>query len=346
MVNFEMNSISSRAKTMLTKLEPWFSKYSWLIPVVGFCLGWASFVLVQRGEGLARLIALLALLGWVWILLEPIIMNRLLGDQPSRLKSDAGNFLTQSIQQEILFFSLPFLFAATQLESLGQIAFTLFILMAATISTIDPWYARVITRYRLTSLAFHALCCFVAALVILPIVLKLPTEKTLLVAMGFLVLWLLLAIPRLFTLVANSKQRVWFFIGLCTLPLIIWLSRSIIPAAGLEATNSVVTSGVVEHEPIDKIKIVDHTALANGIYAYVAIKAPNGLTQEIRFKWYKGDYSETIVADITGGREQGYRTYTVKSNFPESSIGDWKVDVVTDQGQLLQRLEFSVTDNT
>jgi hypothetical protein len=66
----------SRFQSLASTLEVFLDRYFWLLQLFGFSLGWASFALVQRGEGLASGIALMALLGWLWILVEPFIMNR------------------------------------------------------------------------------------------------------------------------------------------------------------------------------------------------------------------------------------------------------------------------------
>lgn len=330
-------------QTVTETVERVLDRHFWLLPLTGFSLGWASFILVQRGEGLASGIALLALLGWLWILAEPFIMNRLLAREHPKLSKNISNFFSQSIQQEIYFFSLPFLFAATQLEDLGQLAFTGIFVLAALVSTVDPWYHRYISTNRMVSLAFHALCCFVSALVILPVVVKLPTGRTLVFALGFLVVWLLLVIPGLLFRLDTWKHRLLALVGLCAIPLLIWTFRASIPAAGLAANNATISSGVVDHEPIDSISRIDASQLSQGVYAFVAVQAPWGLEQEIAFKWQHGDYSETITAVINGGREDGYRTYSMKSNFPEPAGGTWTVDVLTAQGQLLRRLEFVVS---
>lgn len=328
---------------IFSTLERVLARHFWLLPVTGFSLGWASFILVQRGEGLARGIALMALLGWAWILAEPFIMNRMLAREHPKLSHHLSNFFSQSIQQEIYFFSLPFLFAATHPEDIGQLLFTGIFVLAALVSTIDPWYNRYISTHRIASLAFHALCCFVSALVILPVVVKLPTGKTLMFALGFLVVWLLLVIPGLLLRLPTWKRRGIALVGLCAIPVCIWLFRASIPAAGLTANNATISVGVVDNEPIDSVSRIPVSQLAQGVYAFVAVQAPWGLEQEIAFKWQHGDYSETISAVINGGREGGYRTYSMKSNFPEPAGGTWTVDVLTAQGQLLQRLEFVVT---
>ena len=45
----------------------------WVVPLVSFLAGWVGFVLVRRGEAAARWVALFALLGWPWLLVEPFV---------------------------------------------------------------------------------------------------------------------------------------------------------------------------------------------------------------------------------------------------------------------------------
>jgi hypothetical protein len=52
---------------------------------------------------------------------------------------------------------------------------------------------------------------------------------------------------------------------------------------------------------------------------------------------------ERIQLNIAGGREEGYRAWTRKQQFPHDAVGKWKIRVVTDSGQLLGATKFTVT---
>jgi hypothetical protein len=54
---------------LLRRLFELSQRWRWLLPAVSFVAGWIGFVLVRRGEELARVVALLALCGWIWLLL-------------------------------------------------------------------------------------------------------------------------------------------------------------------------------------------------------------------------------------------------------------------------------------
>ena len=46
---------------------------------------------------------------------------------------------------------------------------------------------------------------------------------------------------------------------------------------------------------------------------------------------------------VYGGGKTGWRTWSRKRNFPEDPRGDWRVDLETPDGQLIERLEFRVS---
>ena len=133
------------------------------------------------------------MLGWFWLLLEPWVRRRL-----ERRRRHVGNFvvnfISQSLQQELLFFSLPLLIGATQRDA-GQIAFTGLVGAAAVLSTIDPVYERVIATRAARRMSFHAFCSWIAALVVLPMVMLVPLERALPISLAAVGAWLLLTLP-------------------------------------------------------------------------------------------------------------------------------------------------------
>ena len=60
-------------------------------------------------------------------------------------------------------------------------------------------------------------------------------------------------------------------------------------------------------------------------------------------RWvHEGREVDRIPLHIEGGREQGYRAWTRKTGFPADCRGDWKVQVITDGGQLIGEMRFRV----
>jgi hypothetical protein len=81
------------------------------------------------------------------------------------------------------------------------------------------------------------------------------------------------------------------------------------------------------------------------VYAYSAIFSPTSLNTTIVHVWqfYRPKRGWTTMSrvelPVRGGREGGYRTYSVKTGIIP---GAWRVNVETPSGALLGRLRFNV----
>ena len=89
-----------------------------------------------------------------------------------------------------------------------------------------------------------------------------------------------------------------------------------------------------------------HISQGEPIYVFSSVFAPTKLNTQIFHKWQYYDDGENEWIErsnlgfaISGGRDGGYRGYTMKTSLDE---GLWRVDVVTKRGQLLGRVKFKV----
>ncbi|MCQ4319980.1 DUF5924 family protein, partial [Stutzerimonas stutzeri] len=63
-------SLKSRLSSLFELASRLIRRYPGTVALFGFCSGLASFVLVERHAGLAKVIAALMLLSWLWLMLE------------------------------------------------------------------------------------------------------------------------------------------------------------------------------------------------------------------------------------------------------------------------------------
>lgn len=84
----------------------------------------------------------------------------------------------------------------------------------------------------------------------------------------------------------------------------------------------------------------------SSIFVFTSIFAPTNLRKNVYHRWMfknpqTGDWDETdkIGYEITGGRDDGYRGFTFKNNIRE---GMWRVDVITEEEQILGMVNFKV----
>ncbi|MBS3805261.1 MAG: DUF2914 domain-containing protein [Oleiphilaceae bacterium] len=136
---------------------------------------------------------------------------------------------------------------------------------------------------------------------------------------------------------------------LVALPLLLaiaWWGRYWVPPAGLWLERSAITMQIYSADklPGERLDVISHDDLhQKGLYAYGAIRAPLGLRETIYHVWLRnGEVVDRIALPIEGGREEGYRSWTHKLAFPEDARGAWKVQMLTETGQMIGVLRFEV----
>jgi len=84
----------------------------------------------------------------------------------------------------------------------------------------------------------------------------------------------------------------------------------------------------------------------NPVYAFSAIFSPKNFKFSIVHEWQyynetqnKWITERTINLPVTGGREGGFRTYSLRTNL---KLGKWRVNVKTEHNQTIGRLRFNI----
>jgi hypothetical protein len=332
--------------SLFQRLIELFERHAGLMALFGFVSGVASYWLVERRESYAQMIALLMLSSWVWLVLENWLRAGILRRFGFDLPPALLRYATQMVQQESLFFVLPFFLVVTSWDH-GQAVFTVLLLLCALISVIDPLYYKHLAPRRSLFIIFHTLSLFAVLLVALPLILHLTTRQSLALA---LLMALLFSLPSLGKLLRND---VWWRRPLLVLMLVglaggLWQGRSWVPPATLRLVEISLSQQIDPEERTTGASLdrIDAVALhRDGLYALTAVAAPRGLQEQIHHIWrHKGVEVDRITLDIAGGRKEGYRAWTHKRNFPADSIGRWQVQVVTDSGQLIGLTRFTVNE--
>lgn len=334
-------------KSYITRVIELMKRYPGIIAAGGFISGIASFILVDRQEGLATWIAVVLLISWLWLMVENSIVSLFNKRFGREIPQGLLRYGTQMIHQESLFFVLPFFFVTTTWNS-GQAIFTAVLGAAGLISIVDPLYYKWLAPRRWLFMALHTLTLFAALLTALPIIVHLTTAQSYKLALGVAILLSFPSIASSFPI--NNWRRA------VTVPVMIlaigaggWLLRSWVPPATLWLTEVAVSTDFdnKNRKPGESISQISAAQLRNGgLYAYTAINAPRGLEERIYHVWrHEGKDMDRIALDIHGGRKEGYRAWTHKQNFPDDVTGRWQVRVLTEDGQMIGVLRFVVTDS-
>lgn len=322
------------------------NRFPWVIPIFGFGSGVVSYLFVEREQELfAQMVSALMLISWVWLALENLLRRGVLSWLGFELPPPVLSFITQLVHQESLFFVIPFFLITTSWHT-GQPVFTALLVVGAMISIIDPIYYRWLAPRRWLYFIFHSMTLFAVLLTALPIIFHLPTPQTYLYAWGIATL---LSLPG----IIRSFQVSWWKRSLLGMLLIVlvsgtgWIVRPYIPSAVLRLSGFAITDNIVmeTRSPQNHLYVLTSEQLSKGLYAYTAIRAPRGLNERIVHVWRRnGNEVDRIPLDISGGREEGYRAWSHKLNFPPYPAGLWQVHVVTEAEQIIGILKFRVVN--
>jgi hypothetical protein len=84
----------------------------------------------------------------------------------------------------------------------------------------------------------------------------------------------------------------------------------------------------------------------SAVYCIASIFAPEGLTFQVIHNWQffnegrdEWVQSDSVQMTITGGRDNGYRGYSLKEKL---RVGEWRVVVTTLEGSVLKRIPFKI----
>jgi hypothetical protein len=339
-----MKTLLDRIPTLIALLR----RYPGLVALFGFCSGVASFLLVDRQAHLAKVLGVVLLVSWGWLILENLLRERIARRFGFELPLPLLRYGTQMIHQESLFFVLPFFFITTTWNS-GQLLFSGLLALSALASITDPIYYRWLAPRRWLLLILHSLALFAVMLTALPIIFHLSTPQSYRIA---LLVATLLALPSLPGLIGFTGWR--RIVLLAALPLAMasagWMARAWVPPATLWLTEVAISDRFdgEQRTPGESLQQISPEQLRDdGLYAYTSINAPRGLNERIYHVWqHNGREVDRIALDINGGRKEGYRAWTHKLNFPTSPEGRWQVRVVTEAGQMIGVLRFDVVGPT
>lgn len=121
-----------------------------------------------------------------------------------------------------------------------------------------------------------------------------------------------------------------------------------------EVSRDAAGNYILEAEPLPwyeeffRYNTIFHRAGAGPVYVWTAIFAPTALSITVLDQWQRYDDASrswqtvaTLPFYITGGRDGGYRGYTLLTDPP---AGAWRVNVITQYGALIGQVSFTLED--
>lgn len=313
----------------------------WGISVASLVGGLLTLFVFRRELPHARWIVGYLLLLWTLIALSVQVRERFQVRRAGRLVLGAADYTIQSLYHGVLVFLLPAYWASTTLDS-PNVAVLALLVTLSLLATFDPWYRAVVDRLPAITDVFFFVSAFAALNVALALV-GVPPLRAMLLAVWLAVVGLAPALRRSRSWPWRRALGTTALAGLVVAGLA-FAGRAWIPPAPLFVTRATLARDVAAGEPVDALGSTLAPEDVRGLVAFTAVYAPTGLRQPIAHVWRREGRVVSVVrlSPVSGGRREGYRTYSRKVVMPADPGGRWTVDVVTDAGQLIGRLRFTV----
>jgi Family of unknown function (DUF5924)/Protein of unknown function (DUF2914) len=316
----------------------------WGVSIISLVLGLAALFVFRRG---------LPHVGWIvgyllllWLIVAVLAEARApLETSGRRFMVGAAEYTIQTLYHNLLLFVLPAYWASATLTSLNAL-FLGGVAAGALVTAVDPLYRALAREHGWIQHAFLGFSMFAALNVALPLVGVRPFAALL----GSAALAGLALTPALRRDVTGWARAHGLAVAVAVVAVaLVWVGRALVPPAPLFLAEKTVARDVENLAPVEPVaRTVRAETVAGwggGLVAYTAVHAPSGLRQAIEHVWWKNGQviARVPLSPVLGGRAEGFRTWSRKTDLGVPLPGRYVVDVMTASGQLIGRLSFTVT---
>jgi hypothetical protein len=334
-------------------------KLWWLHSAYALGLGITVLTFAKKGFDHARWLAASAAAAWLLV----IVFFRLFGSgnqasppvtgSKGTLRFFAMTYVLKNLYQGMLFFLLPFYWKST---TFGASNTWLIAVLAACalLSTLDIVFDRVVFRSRAVASAFHGIALFGCLVLIVPALF--PDTRTLVsllcaTAITVLAFWTIhvdlrmLRDPRYFALFGATLAAA---VGLA------YTVRTAIPPVPMYIAHGAVGPIVLPDGRLGMEVHVLHPDVIDKLIAITDVVVPGGKGDRLLHVWrhnthevHRASESTSRVEASAESKDPGtirLRSALTDRELPRKLLGDWSVDVETEDGQLVGRVEFCVSE--
>jgi hypothetical protein len=325
----------------------------WLHSVYALGIGVGVVTFAQRGFEHARWLAVS--LGLAWLLV--VLLFRFFGSgQPTRgfdaedarvrVRFYVMTYALKNLYQGMLFFLLPFYWKSATVGALNM-AFVLLLAACAVMSALDLVFDRVLMRWRSLASLFHGVTLFGCLNLVIPALF--PDTRTLwsliaAAAIAVVSFWTLHGTRRQF------KQKITFALFGLSLAAgtgVAYAARSFVPPVPMYISSAAVGPKQLPDGRLAMEVKALHPSVIQELIAVTDVVVPGGKGDRLRHVWrHEGQEvhrSSEEVSRIAGPNGVvRLRSSLSGKDLPGDLVGAWRVDVETEDGQLVGRAEFEV----
>jgi len=330
-------------------------KLWWLHSAYALGLGISVVAFAQKRFDHARWLAIS--IGAAWLLV--VLFFRVFGSGRAqgslegagtkvKLRFFAMTYALKNLYQGMLFFLLPFYWKSTTFWTPNS-WFVVLLGVCAFLSTLDIVFDRVVFRFRALASVFHGVALFGCLNLVVPALF--PDTRTLyslLIATGISVLgfW------TIHVSLAMLKDKRWialFFASAAAALGGVYAARTAIPPVPMYLSRGAVGPMTLPDGRLAMIVHELHPSVITQLKAITDIVVPGGKGDRLVHVW-RHDGNEVHRAMETTSKVDGPAgTVRLSSGLsgrelPKQLVGQWAIDVETQDGQLVGRVSFIVAE--
>ena len=334
-------------------------KLWWLHSAYALGLGITVVTFAQKGFDHARWLAVTASAAWLLV----VLFFRLFGSgrQQShahaapkvKLRFFAMTYALKNLYQGMLFFLLPFYWKSTTFES-SNAWFVVLLGACALLSTLDIVFDRVVFKFRALASVFHGVALFGCLALIVPALF--PDTRTLtslLTATAITVV----AFWTIHVDLVMLRDKRWLALFAATLAAAIGIAyegRTAIPPVPMYLAHGAVGPMLLPDGRLGMEVRELHPAVIDKLIAITDVVVPGGKGDRLTHVWrhdgnevHRATESTLHVPAAGESKDKGtirLRSALTDRQLPARLVGNWSIDVETQDGQLVGRVSFTVLD--
>jgi hypothetical protein len=339
----------NRARALLSKYGRmlwWFHSF--------YAFGLGIFVMMFAAKGLAHARFLTISLALAWVVV--ILFFRFFGSgaaqqvegKSAKMRFFVMTYVLKNMYQGMLFFLLPFYWRAVTFESPNQ-WFLLALGICVFISTMDVVFDRMLMKWKAAASAFYFFTLFACLNLVIPALF--PNQRsavTLVVAaaVSALAFWSMhVPLKMLGRPLGATLLLLWTAASLVGA----YFGRVAVPPVALHISNAAVGPKLLDDGRLALEVSSLHGSLVHELFAVTDIVVPGGKGDKLVHVWTKDGEEIQRFTDVDPHPQGLWDTVRLQSKLeadriPQDKAGEWHVDVLTGDDQLVGRVQFTVIE--
>lgn len=319
-----------------------------------YALGLGIFIILFAQKGFAHARWLSVSLAGAWMLL--LLFFRLFGSGKGRALEGRGaklrffvmTYVLKNLYQGMLFFLLPFYWRSATFDTQNQ-WFVVALAACAFLSTLDVVFDQVLMRWKVAASLFYFVTLFACLNLVIPALM--PNSRSLVTmttaaAISAISFWMMHVPTRL---LARPVVVVVLVVWTMGVVLGAYFGRAAVPPVAMYVSYGAVGPQLLPDGrlAIEASKL--HRSLIHELHAVTDVVVPGGKGDRLVHVWTHEGHEVSRVTAVDPRAEGPTGTIRLRSQLepdtlPEDPAGAWTVDVVTQDGQLVGRAGFEITE--